>query len=217
MSEVRRMACLTLAFSTLGAAAGAVTVTFDGLPYVNPLGPGVYIENGVTVSGDGDLGYYDTPGALHVDDSGTAVSSNVTFAMTGPFVPVSFEIRGLGSAFCGTDAECSSGPGQPYGNLVVSAESGGSMTFEDRLYSGDLGVVSSYFFPVGLGLVDSMRISAVLPDGQCWNYPCGHFNIDNVTLAPVPVPAAGLLLLGAIGGIGFVARGRSHRSERDET
>jgi hypothetical protein len=37
----------------------------------------------------------------------------------------------------------------------------------------------------------------------------GNVRIDNIVASPVPLPAAGLLLLGGLGGFGFLARRRT--------
>lgn len=59
--------------------------------------------------------------------------------------------------------------------------------------------------------LDKLTVSALRPDiarigGECFDAPCAHFELDNLVLAPVPLPAAvwlfvsGIAALAAAGG-----------------
>jgi hypothetical protein len=210
MSVVRNalLLCIASVAFTLSPQAGrAATVTFDGLPELLVDGA-PWLEDGVTVSGDGnDLGAFGIPNAAHLDDSGTGYTSRLDFTMALPFFPIEFRVFGMGTRFL-TDLECLDirCPYEPYDNLLVRTFRDGNLTYEDRLYAGDPGEIWTYTFP-DLEAVDLLRIANVLPaiddiDGGgpfCVSYPCGHFSVDNVTLAPIPVPATAPLLLAAAG------------------
>ncbi|MEI4470906.1 VPLPA-CTERM sorting domain-containing protein [Frigidibacter sp. MR17.24] len=64
--------------------------------------------------------------------------------------------------------------------------------------------------------IDAFEIAAITPwnspgaDGiTCIDFPCSTFHIDNVQLAPVPLPAAGLLLVGGLAAIAALRRRRT--------
>jgi hypothetical protein len=216
MKIVRKSLFLCIAGIALALSAPssrAATVTFDGLPELLVDGA-PWFEDGVTVTGDGrDLGAFAIPDAAHLDDSGTGYTSRLDFTMALPFVPIEFRVFGMGTRYL-TDFECLDigCPYAPYDNLLVRTFRGGIVTFEDRLYAGDGGDIWTYTFPE-LEPVDLLRIVNVLPDVDemdgdgpfCVNYPCGHFSIDNVKLAPIPLPATAPMLLLA-GGLMLLAR-----------
>jgi hypothetical protein len=209
MSVVRNALFLciaSVAFALSAPAGRAATVTFDGLPDLLIDGA-TWSEEGVTVSGDGnDLGAFYIPDTAHLDDSGTPYTSRLDFTMALPFFPIEFRVFGMGTAYLPGD-ECLDDNCRyvPYDNLLVRTFRDGMLTYEDRLYAGDPGEIWTYTFP-DIEAVDLLRISAVRPDihdypsgPYCADSPCGHFSIDNVTLAPIPVPATAPLLLAAAG------------------
>ena len=199
-----------------GLPAQAATMTFDNL--TDPFATS-YSENGISATGDGDMGMYST-GSVHIDDGGTSAPSQVNFTMAaGAFDAISFDLRPIGSylALCDDDTGICTNPRFP--NVRVDGFSG-------------MDLVSSLIFDMGEGSspytvalesvfknLTSLTISIVYPiallqnppagmSSWCDN-PCSHFDIDNVTLnavtpAPVPLPAglplaaSGLVALGAM-------------------
>ncbi|WP_262386506.1 hypothetical protein ROLI_023600 [Roseobacter fucihabitans] len=78
-----------------------------------------------------------------------------------------------------------------------------SQTFTSRDLTGplnDAGVIRVSY----TGLFDKVTIVGTTPGGKR-NIGWG---IDNIELAPVPLPAAGLMLLGALGGLGLMRRAK---------
>lgn len=61
------------------------------------------------------------------------------------------------------------------------------------------------------GVFDTLRLTDVTPTFGSLKAnagPTGGFDVANISVAPVPVPAAGLLLIGALGGIAALGRRR---------
>lgn len=194
------------AFTFVASEGRAATMGFDDLPFFT-LDP-VYVENGVTARAlNGDLGSFGSGGA-HLDDSGSSLTSAIDFTMSRLFAPISFDLFALRTAYCADDNDvtCDS----PYDNVLVQGFLNGAETFSDTFFAGAPGVLSTYDF-ASAAPIDTLRISAVLPDparfgGFCIDAPCGHFEIDDVTLAPVPVPPALPLLMAAVALIAGVRR-----------
>ncbi|MEO8410038.1 MAG: hypothetical protein ABI478_05660, partial [Propionivibrio sp.] len=197
------------------------------------LEPKTYTENGITarVSDAVDLGYSGRPGRLHLDDSGTSIADTVAFSTGGLFNAVSFDLPPYAPTqlyFEFSDPVDSSWivvPGIPYANVGVRGFRDGAVVAEDNFYSE---AVTTYSFdPLRFAGIDSLTISSQLPglaelDAieaellieypgitdtylRCFDRPCGHFNIDNLSLeavAAVPLPgslpliALGLVVLG---------------------
>ena len=208
-----------LAAATLlsaGLPAQAATMTFDNL--TDPFATS-YSENGITATGNGDMGMYST-GSVHIDDGGTSAPSQVNFTMAaGAFDAISFDLQPLGFSL----ELCDDGTG------ICTSPS-----FENAKVEGFSGatLVASLLFDMGPGSspytvalssafrnLPSLTISVVYPVAllqsppagmSSWcDSPCSHFEIDNVTLnavtpAPVPLPAglplaaSGLVALGAL-------------------
>ncbi len=225
MSLRRRITTLAV-LTTLAAAsaqtAAANTVTFDGLPELLVPAGTSWIEDSVTVAGDPRalLGSFPDPGAAHLDDSVTEYTSFMDFTMLQRFRPISLDVLGMGTNYfpdfdtCGNDCDPA-----PYDNAVISGVRDGTAIFEHHFYAGDLGQVSTYVFPTGVDFrIDKLTVRSVFPSNLppdndlCVGEPCGHFSIDNVTLAPVPLPASALLLVGALAAGGFWGRRRSRAS-----
>ena len=110
----------------------------------------------------------------------------------------------------------------PYDNVVIAGVRDGTTIFEHQFYVGDIGQVYTYVFPTGVDFrVDALTVRSIFPpnlpqtpsNDACGGEPCGHFSIDNVTLAPVPLPASALLLVGGLATIGGLWGGRRSRAK----
>lgn len=203
-----RICVATVALCTLTAvpAVRANTVTFTEIPQ-EAYGV-VWVEDGITVDpggGFGGLGYHQLPHTLHLDDSGTGFASFASFTMGSRFNARSFDIIPAGpTAYC-TDLDwtvC----GAPYDNVQVSGFRGGIEVAGDKFFMG--ADPSTFYFSDLFRHLDSLVIAALYPNlrvigGDCHDSPCAHFNIDNVTLNPVPVPAALPLFLSTLFGLGW--------------
>lgn len=211
---------LAASLATSSLPAQAATMTFDNL--TDPFATS-YSENGITATGDGDMGMYST-GSVHIDDGGTSAPSQVTFTMAaGAFDAVSFDLRPIGFYLEYTD---------PAGNLSMPSWA----NVQVQGFSG-INLVSSLTFDMGqtpttitlnsmFRNLTSLTIGILFPD---WIYqnlpanasvycdsPCSHFEIDNVTLnavnpAPVPLPAGLPLAASGLAVLAGLARRRSRR------
>lgn len=204
-----------LASLALAAPAGAVTLTFDSLPQGPGLFPATIIEQGVTISADpasDGLLWEINPGTIHLDDGGTANTAWVTFATGGIFSARSMDAIGLSMASFVDDGE--EVTPVPYDNVLVQGFLNGAEVAAARYSTGLAGGPAAFAFGAGFAGIDLLRISAVTSAGQDWqglpiqcgDAPCGHFEIDAVTLAPVPLPAALPALLAGLGALAAIGR-----------
>ncbi len=202
--------------TALAVPASAATMTFSDI-YSDPLAK-TYAEDGITVSGNGFLGIENGKGGMHLDDAGTSAPSKASFTMAKNFNAVSFLLDPVG-----------------FDLLVCSGSSGcAAPTFINVLVQGFRGttLVSNLTFDMGASLdpylvtlgsafsdISSLLIGVIYPNVASYKAlpgvttvypcaPCSHFNIDNVTLAPVPLPAGLPLAATALGLLAFVARRR---------
>ncbi len=201
MSAIRA-AFIALA-ATLSTAAGAqaLTLTFESVPDGGPgcpPNPSSIEISGFTVGNC--PGFYGSPGTIHLDDSGTSFPSFVTFSAPLPFDAAAIEIEGLGSDFIDVDAPV------PYGNVLAQGFRGGSPVAERVFHATGPGI-ASYGLGAGFAALDLLRVEQILPgpvdqaaypDAACVDAPCGHVNLLSVTVAPVPLPSALLLLTGSL-------------------
>ena len=66
-------------------------MTFKDLLPASPLN-GPYQENGITASSNRDLGFFNVPGAAHLDDSGTGIARTINFTMGSRFDAIGFDL-----------------------------------------------------------------------------------------------------------------------------
>ncbi|MGB3147622.1 MAG: hypothetical protein WBA91_07680 [Paracoccaceae bacterium] len=179
-------------------SASAATITFATLPDEGALATS-YSENGILATATGGLLAFVTgPGLAHIDDAGTSLTNAVNFTTGGLFDAISFDLISLGYDFIGT-------PGGFPNNIVVTGFLGGSsMTSATFLLSDVPGQAQSFLLGPAFMGIDLLRIALSYPaTGAPCGAPCGHFDLDSVTLAPVPLPASlwilasgGLMLAG---------------------
>jgi hypothetical protein len=212
-SKLAGFALLYLA-AALGSAstAGATTITFDMLPdegqiYSGGLAGNTYTENGITVtSGTGLLASHALSGAAHIDDSGTPFTSDVTFTMATPFDATGFSLLSRGYALFAP-------PPQLLDNVFVTGLRGGSVVASTSFAMLDtVGAVQNILLDDTFGLLDALRVElAYVYDAADCDAPCAHFDLTSATLvpiAPVPVPAGGLMLAGLLLGLGMLSLDR---------
>lgn len=189
------------AFATLAAAAvtlsagmaTAATMTFSSLPDEGALLTS-YTENGITAtSGSGTLGWYTSPGAAHVDDSGTGFTADITFKTGGVFDAASFSLTSLGFNILGPQTP-------PSDTIFVTGYSGGSLVAgANYTLSAIAGTVQNIALGSAFSMLDAFTITLLYPRGiPTCDAPCSHFDLNSVTLAPVPLPAS-MTLMGAAG------------------
>lgn len=196
MRSILGTMALLLAQALFAASAQAATMTFDSVN-VDPAARS-YAENGILATGNGTLGMY-SAWALHFDDGGTSAPSLVTFTMGSAFDAIGFDIAPIAFDLhiCDASRVCIS---PTYPNVSVQGFRGSelvsSLVFDMGSASDPYRILLGAPFRDLTALTVSVLSSPVplfreLPDGtnaSC-GIPCSHFKIDNVELAPVPVPA----------------------------
>lgn len=213
--ELKLLASLGLFIgqALVAGPALAATMTFGGVN-ADPSAHS-YAENGILATGNGTLGMY-SAGALHFDDGGTSAPSSVTFTMGSAFDAIGFDIDPINFDLhiCDPARICIS---PTYMNVSVQGFRGASLAASLIFDMGSgadpyrilLGAPFRELTALTISILSSpVPLFRTLPDGtiaQC-GMPCSHFKIDNVELAPVPVPAG--LPLAATGMVALWAIGR---------
>jgi hypothetical protein len=210
---------IAFAAALCASSASAATMTFDNLyDYANNavyLGS-TYTESGITVTGNGALGYFDRY-AVHMDDFYAPSPSRLTFTMGSRFNAMSMVVS-QGDFFywqCAPGSPCTM---PTYQNVMIQGYRTGSIVSTLLLDSSLLP-----FGPLTLGgafaNLDSLSIEVYLPAamttglpaGYTWDcgFPCSHFEVDNVTLAPVPLPGALGMVVAGLAALGLARRRRA--------
>lgn len=212
---------LALAISVaMSAPAAASIMTFGSLPN-GFLNTAPYVEDGITVAGDGGgLGFNAPNGRLHLDDSGTSFSSLGRFTMATQFDAIAFDIFGLPTSL--TTFGCDIGAGEtcapitntPYDNVLVQGRRGSVVVAQESFSGGETSF--NHLLGAAFRNLDELVIAAVgpssFPNGSFCGAPCGHFEIDNVELSSVPAPAALSLLASGLGLLFGAGRIRQKRT-----
>lgn len=189
-------------------ASLAATMNFDNLPDEGAMLT-TYVESGITAKAiGGTLAYSGQAGFAHIDDSGTGLASGIDFTMGGLFDAVGFSLQSLGYNFWDP-------PGPYTDNIVVTGFNGANVVSTATFLLSDIaGTVQSIMLGSAFTGLSKLRIELLYPTNTAMcDAPCGHFDLDSVTLtpAPVPLPASGLMLLGAGLGLGLARRVRQRR------
>lgn len=200
----KSLATAALVMAATGPVTAA-TMTFDNLPDEGAM-LSTYSENGITATAlDGVLANLSGPGSLHVDDAGTAMASALRFMTGGLFDAQSFTLTSFGYTFQGKRARLTD-------NIFVSGFLGGALVGSaSYILSDDIGDVQQILLGAAFAGIDRLEIALHYPTirGVC-DAPCGHFDLEEVTLAgvapaPVPLPATGGILAFVLGGVGLLS------------
>ena len=192
-------------------AAPAATMTFANLPDEGAQLLG-YSENGIKAKAIGGVVAYEgQTGFAHLDDSGTGLASGLDFTTGGLFDAASFDLVSWGYNFWFP-------PGPLSDNILVTGFLNGSVVSQASFILSDIaGSLQSFTLGSAFAGIDRFRIELLYPVNVAMcDAPCGHFDLDNVTLngvapALVPLPAGGLLV--ATGIIALVGAGRRRRAK----
>lgn len=192
---------------------------------------GTFKENGFTMEGWS----YTNDGAIHLDDSPSEPwKDSVVISRGHRFDAQRLDIVGLGSLlyYEVLDPETSITidliDQVAYPNVLVQGIRDGSLVAETRFYADEF---PSYTLSSAFEQLDSLIVSAIDPFApavasyllafeanlaslypgmtyrkDCFDYPCGHFDLDAVEVNPTPIPGALVLMLSAILGGGIARR-----------
>ena len=211
-----RATAFAICFSTVAAPVSAATMTFDSVN-LDPTAQ-TYSEDGIFASGNGMLGLY-TASRVHFDDGGTAAPSTVTFSMDSLFDAVSFLLDPIRFNFY-VRFEDGSYLEPTYMNVLVQGYRGAALVTDLKFDMGS----SPDPYKVKLGStfssLSSLVISILYPELAAYRAmpgfrdagfcdPCSHFNIDNLKLSPVPLPAGLPLAASGLALLAFIARRRA--------
>jgi hypothetical protein len=186
------------AFSSLaGSSGGASWSVFDSLPgWTTVSGPGIEIQTKNTVS---VIDAQDGQHYVELDShKNSAMQQTVTFTSTGRYL--------LSFFFSPRDQNAAS-------NIIDYSLIGAASPFANLL-SGSVTGPSNVPLVTAVGLWTEVTAEFVVKEIGSYNLrfaangennSLGGF-VDNVSIAAVPVPAGGLLLIGALGGLATLRR-----------
>lgn len=175
----------------------AATMTFSGLSATGCYAATTYSEANILASGNGDITGWTNNGVVHLDDGGSSCASDIEFTMASRFNAVSFDVISGGFD---TPA--------PYENIEVRGILNGTVIVE-QFFKMSEAFGETKTFELGAAFVGLDRFSIrVLGNINYSCSPCGHFDLDNVVLAPVPLPASFPLMLVGLVGFGVWRRKR---------
>ncbi|KAB2886239.1 MAG: hypothetical protein F9K34_03060 [Albidovulum sp.] len=184
----------------LAEPASARTVTFDYLSpaYYDSHG-GLdlpYVENGVTVTSTdpfgGILSEFTMAGALHIDDAPAGFTEGVIFTTGSTFDVLGFSFVSLGFAFFDEAPTVT-------GSILIRGFLDGVQVVRDHVtMSPVFGTAQDIVLDSAFAGLDAFSIELIYPDTRAnCDAPCGHIELDSISfggIAPVPLPASGLLL-----------------------
>ena len=200
-----RAAMLSAGFVVVAGTASATTVSFDDL--TQDLVDEPYVENGVTVRATvpgAALG--GGGGSVHLDDA-YAYTSGVICTASSVFDVLRFSFTSLGFSFYDEAPTVT-------GNIIIRGFLNGTQIVRDHITMSPIyGTVQNIVLDEAFTGLDAFSIEILYPvtEASC-DAPCGHINLDEVVfsdipVAPVPLPASGLLLgAGALGLAAFARR-----------
>lgn len=197
-----------VALTCAPVVASAATMTFDDFGF-EAVGEPTYTENGITITGNSGLGDYGPPG--HIDAQNSPAPSRVSFTMKGLFDAISFDLTPWGFDYftCKKD-NCTT---RSYKNVSVKGYRGDDVVAEMLFNMGEQTATYSVLLGERFTNLTSLVIEALLPInkkgnvGDCSDV-CSHFDIGNITLAPVPVLPALPLAASGLGLLGLMAARR---------
>ncbi|WP_299642892.1 VPLPA-CTERM sorting domain-containing protein [uncultured Ruegeria sp.] len=204
----------------VAGTANALTVTFD-IDLANDQSVGSNINQGTS------QGYafnyatvYNFGNFINLHDDNGVLSTTITPVDGKRFAAHTVDLVGWSLAYT-----TGSGPAPTFGtSAYYQWLTGGPAAFPTLTFSGlrnGAVVASQTFAPMALSTVglngafsaiDALQITFNSPAPIWGIYPttpntawcsqwCGEFHVDNLVVAPVPLPASGLLLIGAVLGL----------------
>jgi hypothetical protein len=160
-------------------------------------------------------------GKVYLADGGWGGPTKLTFTMDSMFNAVSFDLTAGIFDYLVTNTLRNTSKISSFKNVLIQGfDETGLVASKAFNMGSNVGVATTYALGaafknlsslvIGFTPTPSFSANALGPNrtGQCINLPCSRFRLDNVTLAPVPLPAALSMMLAALAGLAFVARRR---------
>lgn len=216
---MKRLLTVLALVAANASAAPAATMGFDNLAqFANDFSGKSYIEDGIKATGNAPLfeSYYRSTNSLYLADSGWGGSSKVTFTMANLFNAVSFDLTASMFEYYIRNTKTGASVLSSFANVRVSGYNATGLAAELVFNMGTVMKQKTYLLGTAFSNLSSLVIGFEDPFigkvgrnkvAECFA-PCSQYRIDNVTLAPVPVPAGLPLMLTAMAGMAFVSRRR---------
>lgn len=203
--------CATMTFDNFATAVSADFLTKT------------YSENGITATGNGYLADALLRGAdsLYIADGGWGGPTRMVFTMAGLFDAISFDLTPSIFNYFVTNTLTGVTERSSFLNVRVEGIGATGLKAVTSFNMGDVLAAKTYvlgaaftnltslvfgFEPTaGFGVPVQVGANSV---GRCTDTPCSRYRLDNVTLAPVPLPAALSLMLTALVCMAGIARHR---------
>lgn len=201
------------------SVAPAATMAFDNLAvFANDFKGKSYTENGVTAVGNAPLfeSYFRSKDNLYLANSGWGGSTAVKFSMDSVFNAVSFDLTPSVFDYFIRNTATGKTTAASYANVKVSGFNAAGLVAELVFNMGTVMTQKTYLLGTAFSNLTSLVIGFKDPVlgavgknlvAQC-SAPCSRFRLDNVSLAPVPLPAGLVLMLSALAAMMFAARTR---------
>ena len=192
----------------VAAPSFATTITFDDIHQAEGIdAQATYTEKGVLVTSEGgDFGYYDRPGAVHIDDYGTGLAFKIIVTTGSTFSAIRLDLNSFPSPLLSYDLADTTDPtGSTFVSGTIEAEGAvvrgylrGKLIAEDRFSVAN---IRRYRFPWSFIYIDKLEIIAdvnydkaeatllkmypgyELISMYCVNdAPCSHFEVDGLKI-----------------------------------
>ena len=205
--------------------APAATMTFDNYDFATSnLTAKTYVEAGITAKGNAPL--FESFGrgfgnSLYIADGGWGGPNFIGFTMASVFNAVSFDLTPSLFNYFVTNTKSGAENRGTFVNVRVEGFGADGLKAVTSFNMGALLQSKTYLLGTAFtnltGLVIGFEPTAgfnvpvqVGPNrvGRCTDAPCSRYRIDNVTLAPVPLPATLGLMLSTLFGLSILARRR---------
>ena len=214
----RLLAAIALVITQAGGVQAA-TMGFNNLStFASDFTGKQYSENGIKAVGNGPLfeSYFRSQDQLYLADGGWGGSTAVTFTMASLFNAISFDLTPSLFDYVIRNTVTGVATGASYANVRVTGFNGQGLAAQLVFNMGTVMQQKTYLLGSAFANLTSLVIGFENPTlgkvgrnlvAECVA-PCSRYRIDNVTLAPVPLPGTVSLMLTALIGMAVVARRR---------
>ena len=216
MKKLIAVAALVLSQTGISSAA---TMGFDYLSTFSSDFTGrTYEENGIKATTNGPLfeSFFRSPDSLYLANSGWGGATKVTFTTGSQFNATSFDLQPSVFDYVIRNTKTGRIRQASYRNVHVAGYSDSGLAVELAFNMGKVMSPQTVLLGEAFSNLTSLVIGFKEPKlgkigrnrvAEC-SAPCSRFRLDNVALAPVPLPAGLGLMATALAGLAFVTRRR---------